>query len=345
MQERLENELTKIFKAITILSPTSFSFAGQIAPVLDPGTQQMPDSSLSDNSLVRQLQLHLYQYCYVRRFDGELQPQQSVDIQPDNLLQSLSEANTSRDQWDSGWQIHRLLPSGQILAHKHGLIRLLWAGEFINTEGPGMSPKEGANITIFVPRESRTIQPGFYFAFGEAVTDQQDDYSVLRFYWHIDGANVAKLVRLITQSLNRFQVPYRLKCPNNLALYQRIDATVLYISRRFYRITAELLKDVHREIQISLKPETPLFTKRIAHGLAVAEDPGNGESFGMHRCRIVAEAIWQVYTQGSQTEQARLEEVASKFASYGLSVNQPYLNPRSEDQYDEWQTSQYEPKE
>lgn len=343
MEERLKRELSKIFKAITILSPTTFSFGGQVAPPLDPATPQMQGLSPSQNSLVTQLQLYLYQHCYVRTFNGELQPPQQVTaMQPDNLLQSLSEANSSRDQWDSGWQIHRLLPSGQILAHKHGLIRLLWAGEFINIEGPGMSPKVGANITIFVPRESRTIQPGFYFAFGEALTDQQDDYNLVRFYWHIDGASVAKLIGLITRSLNRFQIPFRVKSPNSLALYERIDATVLYISRRFYRIAAEVLSDVHREVQPGLKPETPLFTKRIASGLGLAEDPGNGESFGMHRCRIIAEALWQAHTQGSQTEQARLEEVVNQFTRYGLSMDRPYLNPQSEDQYDlpEWRSSQ-----
>lgn len=342
MVEQLTDELKKIFRATTILSPATFAFAGQTAPVLDPSTQQMQGYPLPHNPLVAQLQIYLYQHCYVRRFNGELQPQQSITMQPDNLVQSLSEANTSRERWDSGWRIHRILPSGQVLAHKHGLIRLLWAGEFINNDGPGMSPREGANITMFVPRESKTLQPGFYFAFGEAVTDQEDDYNVLRFYWHINGANVVKLIGLITQSLNRFHIPYRLKCPNNLALYQRIDAAVLYVNRRLYRITAELLMDVHHKIEGGLQSETPLFTKRIAHGFGLAEDPGNGESFGMHRCRIIAEAIWQAYTEGSQTEEARLEGVAKQFASYGLSLDRPYLNPRSDDQYGslEWQSEQ-----
>jgi len=92
--------------------------------------------------------------------------------------------------------------------------------------------------------------------------------------------------------------------------------------------------DVHSKIQDGLKSETPLFTKRIAPGFALAEDPGNGESFGMHRCRIVAEAIWQAYSEGSQTEEARLEEVTKRFVSYGLTLDRPYLNPRSDDQYD-----------
>lgn len=340
MGEPLTEELTKIFSAITILSSTSIAFAGQVAPQFDATKQQVPGLSPSQDPMVTQLQMALYQHCYVKRFNGDFQPQQHIAVQPDNLLQLLSESNASRERWDSGWRIHRVLPSGQILAHKNGLVRLLWAGEFVSHEGPGVSPREGANISVFVPRESKTLQPGFYFAFGEAITDQQDDYNVVRLYWHVSGAHIAELIGLITQSLNRFQIPYRLKCPNSIALYKRVDTAVLYISPRFYRVAAEMLVDVHHKMLDRLQPETPIFTKQLARGLGLAEDPGNGESFGMHRCRIVAEAIWQAYTQGLQTEQARLEQVVNQFASYGLSLERPYLNARSDDQYDlpEWQS-------
>src|SRR5436305_14389954 len=62
-----------------------------------------------------------------------------------------------------------------------------------------------------------------------------------------------------------------------------------------YVLIVELLVDVYQAVKDNLKPETPLFTKRLAAGLGFAEDPGNGESFGMSRCRIVAEGLWSAY--------------------------------------------------
>jgi hypothetical protein len=65
----------------------------------------------------------------------------------------------------------------------------------------------------------------------------------------------------------------------------------------------------------------------------LAEDPGNMESFGTNRCRILAEAIWLAFTQGAQTERERLRVVRNQFEQYGLSLDQPWLNPGSVDRY------------
>ena len=251
-----------------------------------------------------------------------------------SFLRELSEANSSQERWDSGWQIYQTLPSGQILAHKYGIMRMVWPGEFMAHDGFGMAPRVGANISILVARESRTMQPGFYFAFGETVTDQQDDYSIVRFYWNITDSAAPGLIRLITQRLNRFQVPFRLKCLSFRTQFKRADAAVLFLGKRYYRITAELLVDVYEQVRGNLKTETPLFTKQLAAGLGFAEDPGNGESFGMSRCRIVAEGLWSAYVKGLPTQQARLQEVIAHFEKNGIALEHPYLNARSIDHYE-----------
>lgn len=334
MREQLITELTAIFRAVSILSPTLFSFAGR--PVSQPtlAVQPMPSPYPQPNPLVAQLQQQLYQYCFTQRFTGQLPAEPTVPAQDDNLLQELSAANTSRERWEAGWQIYQVLPSGQVWAHRYGLTRMLWPGEFVTHEGPGVAPRVGASVSVFFARESLTMQPGFYFAFGESVADQQDDTSLVRFYWNIKPSGATNLIRLVTQELNRFQVPFRFKTTSRRANYVRLDAAVLYVNKRFFRIVAELVPDVCREIPEHLQPETPLFTKRLAPGLALAEDPGNGESFGMSRSRIVAEGIWNAYVQGSQAEQARLQEVINAFSRYEIPFERPYLNPRSIDHYE-----------
>ena len=108
---------------------------------------------------------------------------------------------------------------------------------------------------------------------------------------------------------------------------------MLYINKRFYRISVELLADIHHELQDHLGADTPLFTKHLAPGLGLAEEPGNGESFGQNRCRILAEGLWNAYEKGLQTEHDRLQEVRQQFERNGLSLDFPFLNPHSSDQY------------
>lgn len=334
MLEPLTSELTLIFQNVIIHSPTSFSFAGQLVANTDSAAQPYLGSYPAANPLISQLQQHLYQHCFIRKFVGSALREWPAPSEQDNFLQELSQANQSRERWDTGWQIYRVEASGQVMAHKYGLLRALWPGEFITHDGPGIAPRVGAAISIHLTRESRVLQPGFYFAFGETIGEQQDDYSLMRFYWNINAAGISSLMMHLTHDLNRFQIPFRFKCLTNRAHYVRLDAAVLYVTKRFFRIVVELLLDIHRRLPDCLDTETPLFTKRYADGLALAEDPGPAESFGMNRCRIIAEAIWNAYLQGFQTEQARLEELKKQFNTYGLVFERPYLNPGSIDQYE-----------
>lgn len=344
MHEQLTGELLRIVRAVRILSLTSFSLAGEIFSAGDP-RQHRPPYSDEHKPLVNHLGRQLYLYCYCRKFEGLVTHQQFFLAADDDFVGKLSEANVSRERLDHGWRVLRGLPTGHCIAQKNGFIRMPAAGEFIPHGEPGVTlqqegqqaghegVREGGSISIRCPKESKTMHPGFYYIFGEALTDQQDDDKLLRFYWNIKASGAESLVRLLTQRLNRFQLSFRLKCLNNPLAYKRADAAVLYINVRFYRLAAELVADVHRQVEGHLEPYTPLFTKPLAAGLSVAEEPGNGESFGQQRCRILAEALWNAYELNLPAEQQQLEQVTKQFELNNLSLEFPYLNPGSTDQY------------
>ena len=164
--------------------------------------------------------------------------------------------------------------------------------------------REGARISIYAPRESWEMQTGFYYVFSETIADQQDEYNLLRFYWHVKHSGAALLVHKITQELNRFHLPFRFKSLASRTFYQRSDAAVLYINKRFYRLTVELLRDVRNTLQEHLGEETPLFTKSLAPGLGLAEEPGSGEALVKtlsHHGRRHLERL----REGAKTEQER----------------------------------------
>jgi len=83
-----------------------------------------------------------------------------------------------------------------------------------------------------------------------------------------------------------------------------------------------------------LRPATPLLTLKLHDGIGLAEDPGNGESFGMNRSRLVAQAVWDGYARGMQSEEARMAEVAIQFQRHGLSLDRPHLRAASADIYE-----------
>lgn len=334
MREQITAQLKKIIRATNIVSQSQYSFAGQVTECPAATGAWPPQSGGVEAPLVEYLLQTFYQFCYVQPFNDKLPPLDTTHLTlNENLVTLLSEANDTQDRWETGWQIAEILPTGQIRAEKHGRTRYVWAGEFLSTQSYGTAPRPGTQITAFFPKESATLQPGFFFTYAKTFTDHRDEMNVMRFYWHIEESGAPKLLRGISSRLNRFRVPYRFKVLNNTLPFNRSDAAVLFLNKKYYRIAIELLAEVYKEIRGDLKPETPLFSKRIADGLGIAEDPNNGDSFGMNRCRILAEGLWIAYTKNLRTENERFAEVNKQFERYGLDLDRPYLNSGAIDQY------------
>jgi hypothetical protein len=333
--ETTAERLKAIVSAITISSATKFSFAGQnidanVTRQAAPGMQ-----AAQENPAVTALRDCLYTNCYCKPFPARTVPTvPAAPLPPRDLTAELSAANAGQPRWDTGWQIARMEASGQVIAQKAGKTRSLWPGEFLTFDGPGVPPRPGSHISVYFPHESRTMQPGFYFAFSEAESEPADETRLTRFYWNLREDGAVPLTNWLTQTLNRFQVPFRYKCLTVSGQFERLDAAVLYVSKRFFRISTELVAGGLEKLNAFLRPETPLFTRELAPGLAFAEDPGNGESFGMNRCRILSEAIWSAASKGLAREEERMQEVLRYFGQYGLSFERIHLNAQSADFYD-----------
>lgn len=326
-------ELARIAAAVEFVSPTALRFAGR--PFQQPPAQGPRPQSGGPPPVVSLLQNTLYQYCYVRPFAGAAVDPPYAPRADDDLTPVLSRANAGAERWEAGWTIEQILASGQILARRFTTRRFLWPGEFVSRDGPGIQPRAGQQVSVFVPRESATMQPGFYFVFSETAPDQGDELDLVRFYWNLSDDGSPVLVHRLTTALNRFGVPFRFKALTSRAAYVRSDCAVLYVSRRYYNLSAELVAgEVQPHLAAFTRPETPLFAKPLAAGLALAEDPQSGESFGMSRCRLMAEALWQAHAKGVTKPDDRIRAVAEHFRASGFHLERPYLNPGSQDRYD-----------
>lgn len=334
MKEQISAQLKKIIGATKIISPAEVSFAGMTIPVPAAGPVDPNNPTQHANPVVMQLQHTFYEYCYVQPFEEGRPPMETAQVTHNEpLVQLLSAANSTQDRWETGWQIREMIPTGQIRAEKNGRSRWMWPGEFVSRDVTGLAPGIGTFVNIFFPRESTVMQPGFYFAYSQTFVDQSDDLNIVRFYWHIEESGAPDLVRAISTNLNRFLVPYRFKVLNNQHAFNRSDAAVLFLNKKYYRVVMELMPDIYEAVKGGLKSGTPLFSKVIAPGIGFAEDPGNGDSFGLSRCRMLAEGIWSAYSQNLQTAAKRFDEVVRQFERYGVSLERPYLNSGSADLY------------
>ena len=272
---------------------------------------------------VNSLRDALYRCAFAR--DLSDRPSCGGSISETELTQLLSSANRSRDRWESGWRIERVEQTGSIVAERGGLRRTASPGNYSLTFTEDLPPQPGMAATLYFARESLTLQAGVYYAFGEVIPKQDDEVRPLRIYFSAPEEVLPELYSILTGQLNRSEIPFTLK--TLLAQFERdrCDATVLYISRCIWSGVEALIKVLPGSLLTRLRPRTPFFTFRLAPGIGMAESPFGGESFGMHRCRLLAESILEARRAGHEDATSRLQVLTDKFRAAGIDLAQPHL--------------------
>lgn len=125
---------------------------------------------------------------------------------------------------------------------------------------------------------------------------------------------VADVVAVLTERL-RF-VPYVLACPTVPMHLARSGAVVLHLSR-----LSALTPDLVAELGALMRADTPPLCLPLRPGIAVAQYPDNGMTFGEHRCHLLALAL----AAGSDAPaSSSLDAIAEVFAAHGIDPSAPY---------------------
>jgi hypothetical protein len=326
------SEVSELFSAVILHSSSSFSFSTNSAPIEVPRTGEN-QSTTPMQALLALLASEIYASCYCRRLGGQSKNCEDDDFHSDDITERLSSANLGKGRWDGGWVVQEAEPSGRIWAKRRGCKHWFWPGQYL-VEGSETTTLVGAVVSVYLAKEDLQIQPGFYFAMSESVPEESDHALLVRLYWNVKAGGAAALISLLTERLNRFRIPFRIKCPRYRRHFDRRDSAVLFIPRWCFPLGMRLATECYGQIRSYLLPDTPLFSKVLMPGLGFAENPENGESFGVSRSRLLAEAIARAYRRNLQTPDARFEELASLFRRMGVDPDQPYLCAGSRDDYE-----------
>jgi hypothetical protein len=117
------------------------------------------------------------------------------------------------------------------------------------------------------------------------------------------------LVATLTARLR--DIPYVLAMPGDPSRFARSGAAGLYLSR-LSALTPQLVD----ELAGLLRADSPPLCLPLTPGVAVAQYPDNGMSFGEHRCHLLALALG-----GSRRS---LADIGKVFAAHGVDPSMPY---------------------
>ncbi len=288
------------------------------------------------------LSLHLRNYLYDIYYSGELQPLAVEATAPAPVLKNntvrgidaefyaqIHQANQGTGYFDLSWQVVQHQASGSLTVKKDGLTVQIHPDRHLRAAD--RAARMGDTVAILLPRNR--LETGYYIAIGNAGTVAEDG-TVLELCLNLSAEGAIAAMKTLTSRFNAQAIPFSFKVLMNPTDYQRYDAGVLQIERVHYQQARPVLEQVYKEVRSHLCPETPLFTKVLAPGLGLAEEPDQAsQDFGLHRCQLVAEALLQVHETCDRTPEARLAAINQRFVAEGLSLQQPYLNPNATDIY------------
>ncbi len=276
----------------------------------------------------------IYSSCYTRSRKEERR--NNTDPEKDNsFLSALRMANVSTELYNCGWSVEEIEETGNILVRKGGNKRYTFAGDFIR-EHLGQGPlQRGEIVNIRVLPEyfgEGDVSNVFYFVFGETLLDNNNS-AIVRVYFNVSPEGAIKLVGLISTKLNHFNIPFQFKCLNRTELYTRCDSAVLYIDKRYFGITGDMLSDGYDEFRTWLNPDVPMFTRKLAPGIGFAENPFSPtESFGTLRCKIIAQGILDAWNE-KKTKEVWMDFILKNIRKNYLLLEAFYLNPNSKYPY------------
>ena len=241
------------------------------------------------------------------------------------FLAALQAANPIAPRYQDGWTVVRADASGAWLVDSAQQQRFAARNEIVplaNAIAPGLP------VRLVPLRDMVTGPNGHYLIRGRECFDPQTGRQV-RFYWHIAADGAAAFLRDIGARLDRRRIPFQAKVPVDPAGYARTDAGVLYLDDEDVEAAGDAIAATYRALRDHLRPAVPLFTRELGPGLAFAESPPTRESFGMHRCGLVAEALVLAEERGARDPQARLATVTERLTAYGLDLERLERNPSS----------------
>ncbi len=276
----------------------------------------------------KKLTAEIYKYFYSKGSDGDL-----YSNNPQDYLNILRRANVSKNKIIKGFKVLSVNSDGSVIAENKNLRKLIHSGHFLNISSSNSETKPGNIIQIYSPKEVIDPNDSFFYVLGNTANYNYPQ-TLVRFYFNLHATSSPLLVRELSDKLNKHKVFFYFKCLKNPNLYNRPDAGVLYLNKYDLSVSWPVIKSIFNILENKLKIAVPLFTLKIYNGIGFAENPPNpNESFGMSRCRLITEGIWQAH-EDKLPKSEWTNSVINYIESQGYNLEKFYLNPNSRFPYD-----------
>jgi hypothetical protein len=223
-----------------------------------------------------------------------------------------------------------LAPGGIVLAAPDGeRPRALLAGDYCHSSGSersGLAPRVGEQLLV-VRRQDAPPAEGWWRTWGGGWRPSEPPEALTRLYLAAEQERVLELISRLTATLQELATPWLLKAAAERAALSRPDAVVVYLRSSDLGDAPESAPTIGTLASCAsglVRDVRPALTYSIGRGVALAEDPADGRSFGERQSALVAGALI-ARADGKDSRQA----LVAALRAAGLDPVRPHLRPRS----------------
>lgn len=249
----------------------------------------------------------------------------------EQFYERLHASNYGVGYFAPGWQICRQEADGTLAVSKNGLT--VHIERQYHLQPVEQSVDLGELVSIRMPKN--LVQNGFYVAVGNLGLHWRG--TTVRVYFNFQPEGAIALMENLTQQLNQDEIPFIFKVLYHPSAYSRSDAGILYFEQSYYQQVRQILQTTFLVNQPYFHPEIPLFSKFLAPGIGLAEEPDrkftSQDSFGINRCQILVNGLLDAWRQGHHICDKKMHSIYIHFHQMGIKLSCPYLNVNSEDIY------------
>lgn len=222
-----------------------------------------------------------------------------LNLQTDtNFEQSLAQLFSEKRRISQQWKVVKIDENPEYLYVRRGKITL-----FINRlkhlpiVEEQKNAKKDDRITITFPCHYPNISNGFY-SFKSEYERNSHNTNTVRVYFNLKPSKAVLFTKLLLEKLYSNSIAFEYKVFKYIKTTQRIDNAVLYFNVSEYEKIIQLLYPLFKTSSAYFNTENSIFHYKLFQGIGLAEEPlqdnpAKRESYGLHRCRLLAEAIYE----------------------------------------------------
>ena len=257
---------------------------------------------------------------YARWYAAPTGPPQHVDPTWPPMAGLLREGHDATLAWQPAVVIRVGAGGVVVVRDASGSPRALIRGAYTHEAGSaaaGLAPQVGEHLRV-IARSGAVVTEGWWRTWGGGWDPRSAPGGVTRVYLSPDVNRLPSLAGAVTALLEHMGSPWMVKAGVSAATLDRPDGFVIY----FRDADADALLDpiARRTVGLVRRLPGPPMTSSVADGVAWAQDPGDGRSFGEHRCALVAAALVPADPMADP-----LDAIARAFAAAGVDPGAPHL--------------------